>query len=171
MIIIITGASHTGKTFLAQKLLEKYNYPYLSVDHLKMGLIRSGNTALTPLSEDEKLTDYLWPIVREMIKTAIENKQNLIVEGCYIPFDWEKDFTSEYLESIKYYCLVMSEKYIRNNFDKIREYSNVIESRLDDDLVIERTLRENKKNLEQAQKFNVNYVMIEDEGFYSEEVV
>ena len=171
MIIIITGASHTGKTFLAQKLLEKYNYPYLSVDHLKMGLIRSGNTALTPLSEDEKLTDYLWPIVREMIKTAIENKQNLIVEGCYVPFDWEKDFTSEYLESIKYYCLVMSEKYIRNNFDKIREYSNVIESRLDDDLVIERTLRENKKNLEQAQKFNVNYVMIEDEGFYSEEVV
>ena len=171
MIIIITGASHTGKTFLAQKLLEKYNYPYLSVDHLKMGLIRSGNTALTPLSEDEKLTDYLWPIVREMIKTAIENKQNLIVEGCYIPFDWEKDFDEEYLKNIKYYCLVMSEKYIRNNFDKIREYSNVIESRFDDDLAIERTLRENKKNLEQAQKFNVNYVMIEDEGFYSEEVV
>ena len=52
MIILITGASHTGKTVLAQKLLEKYKYPYLSIDHLKMGLIRSGYTKLTP--EDDK---------------------------------------------------------------------------------------------------------------------
>jgi uridine kinase len=29
MIILITGASHSGKTMLAQKLLEKYKYPYL----------------------------------------------------------------------------------------------------------------------------------------------
>ena len=71
MIILITGASHTGKTALAQKLLEKYHYPYLSIDHLKMGLIRSGQTALTPMDPDEVLTGYLWPIVREMVKTAI----------------------------------------------------------------------------------------------------
>ena len=102
MIILITGASHTGKTALAQKLLEKYKCPYLSIDHLKMGLIRSGNTELTPLSDDSALTEYLWPIVREMIKTAIENKQNLIVEGCYIPFDWQEDFEAEYLEKIRY---------------------------------------------------------------------
>ena len=87
MIIIITGASHTGKTLLAQRMLEKYQYPYLSIDHLKMGLIRSGNTDLTP-EKDDALTAYLWPIVREMIKTAVENHQNLIVEGCYVPFAW-----------------------------------------------------------------------------------
>ena len=100
MIILIAGATHTGKTSYAQKLLEKYQYPYLSIDHLKMGLIRSGQTKLTPM-DDDKLTDYLWPIVREMVKTAIENKQNLIVEGCYIPFDWQKDFEKEYLENIQ----------------------------------------------------------------------
>lgn len=83
MIILIAGASHTGKTLLAQRLLEKYGYPYLSIDHLKMGLIRSGYTSLTPESCDRELTDYLWPVVREIIKTAIENRQNLIVEGCY----------------------------------------------------------------------------------------
>ena len=64
MVVLITGGSHTGKTLLAQRLLEKYQYPYLSIDHLKMGLIRSGNTALTPMDE-EQLTDNLWPIVRE----------------------------------------------------------------------------------------------------------
>ena len=122
MIILITGASHTGKTALAQKLLEKYKYPYLSIDHLKMGLIRSGNTELTPMSDDTDLTAYLWPIVREMIKTAIENKQNLIVEGCYIPFDWQKDFDSKCLGNIKYFCLIMSESYIRNHFVDIKKY-------------------------------------------------
>ena len=88
MVILIAGGSHTGKTLLAQRLLERYYYPYLSIDHLKMGLIRSGQTALTP-EDDRELTAYLWPIVREMVKTAIENRQNLIVEGCYIPFDWK----------------------------------------------------------------------------------
>lgn len=163
MIILITGASHTGKTVLAQKLLEKYHYPYLSIDHLKMGLIRSGNTELTPM-DDDKLTGYLWPIVREMVKTAIENKQNLIVEGCYIPFDWAKDFEKEYLDNIRYYCLVLSERYIKNHFADIKKYACAIEDRLDDDwCTLERVLAENAEVLSLAQKHNVNYILIEDE--------
>ncbi len=160
MIILLTGASHTGKTALAQKLLEKYQYPYLSIDHLKMGLIRSENTKLTPMSDTDELTNYLWPIVREMIKTAIENEQNLIVEGCYIPFDWKKDFTADYLEHIQYYCLVMSEKYIRNHFSDIQKYANVIEKRLEDDCTMERVLMDNKQVLELAQQYGVNYILI-----------
>ena len=131
MIILITGASHNGKTLLAQKMLEKYKYPYLSEDHLKMGLIRSGNTHLTP-EDDEEMTTYLWPIVREMIKTAIENRQNLIVEGCYVPFDWRGDFSDEYLQDIRFICLAMSDEYIDKHFDAIKDHASDIESRLDD---------------------------------------
>ena len=163
MIILITGASHTGKTALAQKLLEKYKYPYLSIDHLKMGLIRSGNTELTPLSDDSALTEYLWPIVREMIKTAIENNQNLIVEGCYIPASWQADFTSDYLDNIKYYCLVMSENYIRNHFEDIKKYANIIENRLDDDCNIDDLLQDNTQILNECKKHNLNYLLIDDE--------
>ena len=118
---------------MAQRLLEKYKYPYLSIDHLKMGLIRSGNTKLTPMSEDAELTEYLWPVVREMIKTVIENGQNLVVEGCYIPLDWKKDFSNDYLVSIKFFCLVMSENYIRAHFDDIKRYAGVIEKRMNDE--------------------------------------
>ena len=145
MIYLITGASHTGKTALAQKLLETRNFPYLSIDHLKMGLIRSGNTTLTP-EDDDKLTDYLWPIVREFIKTAVENKQNLIVEGCYIPFDWRKDFTAEYLSEINFICLALTERYIDEHFEDIRTHGSDIEARLDEsyltkDLVKKENLR------------------------------
>ena len=162
MIILITGTSHVGKTALAQKLLEKYKYSYLSIDHLKMGLIRSGNTDLTPMSDDDKLTEYLWPILREMIKTAIENKQNLIVEGCYIPFDWAKDFEKDYLENIKYYCLIMSENYIKNHFDDIKKYANTIENRLDDEwYTMENLLSANSHMLTLAQQHNANYILID----------
>lgn len=163
MIILIAGASHTGKTKLAQKLLEKYKYPYLSIDHLKMGLIRSGNTKLTPMSDDRELTLYLWPIVREMIKTAVENKQNLIVEGCYIPFDWKKDFGVEYLQCIKYCCLVMSEAYIRGHFDDIKKYANVIEDRKDDTYcTLDSVLEDNAQVLKLAKEHKVNYLIIDD---------
>ena len=129
MIILITGASHTGKTILAQRLLEKFNYPYLSIDHLKMGLVRSGNTELTP-EDDDELTEYLWPIIREIVKTAIENRQNLIVEGCYIPFHWRQDFDEQYLPSIRFICLAMSERYIEQHFGEIIRHESEIESRL-----------------------------------------
>ena len=163
MIVLIMGASHTGKTVLAQKLLEKYKYPYLSIDHLKMGLIRSGNTELTP-TDDKDLTEYLWPIVREMIKTAIENNQNLIVEGCYIPFNWAEDFEKEYLDNIKHYCLVMSENYIKNNFADIKKFANVIENRSDDEWCTpESVIKDNAEVFELAQKHKVNCILINDD--------
>ena len=109
-------------------MLEKYKYPYLSIDHLKMGLIRSGNTDLTP-DDDDELTSYLWPIVREIIKTAIENKQNLIAEGCYIPPDWRKDFDDSYLASVRFICLAMTEDHIEAHFDEIIGHESDIEAR------------------------------------------
>ena len=163
MIILISGASHTGKTVLAQRLLEKYKYPYLSIDHLKMGLIRSNNTDLTPMSSDEELTEYLWPIVREMIKTAIENKQNMVVEGCYIPYDWEKSFDKDYLQEIKYYCLILSEKYILNHYEDIIFHANDVEKRLDDShCTTEYLIKENKQVLSVCEKYGLTYLLIDD---------
>ena len=162
MIILIAGTTHTGKTAYAQKLLEKCHYPYLSIDHLKMGLIRSGQTDLTPM-DDEKLTDYLWPIVREMVKTAIENSQNLIVEGCYIPFDWQKDLSPRYLEKIRYVCLIMSHNYIENHFADIKACANVIENRLDDSgLSQEELIAENEQNLKNCIQNQLDYILIDE---------
>ena len=162
MVVLVFGASHSGKTLLAQKILEKYHFPYLSIDHLKMGLIRSKNTDLTP-EDDEKLTEYLWPIVREIIKTAIENNQNLTVEGCYVPFDWKKDFDAEYLENIKSCCIVMTENYIRNNFDSIIDNADAVEKRLFDYVDMEELIAENKQNLSLCEKYGENVILINNE--------
>lgn len=163
MIILITGASHTGKTLLAQRMLEKLKYPYLSVDHLKMGLIRSGNTDLTP-EDDETLTEYLWPIVREMIKTAVENGQNLIIEGCYIPFDWRKDIDRRYLSEIRFICLAMTDAYIEEHFDEIKKHGSDIEHRLfDDDLTPDGLKADNRRYLAGFEGAGEQVVLIDSD--------
>lgn len=163
MIILITGATHTGKTLLAQRLLEQLHWPCLSIDHLKMGLIRSGQTALTP-QDDGALTAYLWPIVREMVKTAIENRQNLIVEGCYIPFDWRQDFDERYLPHIRFLCLAMTEAYVDAHFDTIQAHASVIEARLDDGgLTPEGLKRENRACIDGFCSRGEEVFLIEDD--------
>ena len=163
MVILITGATHTGKTVLAQRMLERYGYPYLSMDHLKMGLIRSCQTDLTPV-DDDALTDYLWPIVREIVKTAIENRQNLIVEGCYVPFHWRKDFSEEYLSAIRFICLAMTDRYIDDHFDEILTHSFDIESRMDDSYCTADFLKaENRKYAAGFQAMGERVAWIEGE--------
>lgn len=160
MVIFLTGSTHVGKTWFAQKLMERYQFPYVSQDHVKMGLIRSGYTNLTPY-DDDKLTDYLWPVTREMAKTAIENHQNLILEGCYFPFDWKKDFTDEYLSEIRFLCLCMSEEYIEKNFEKTKEYASCIEKRMEEgDYSKEMLFGENIRYRKGCEAYNLPYTLI-----------
>ena len=169
MVVIITGATHTGKTRLAQLMLEKYCWPYSSEDHLKMGLIRSGYTDLTPL-DDREMTEYLWPVVREMIKTVIENKQNLIVEGCYIPFDWQDSFSEEYLREIRFICLCFSDGYIDRHFDDIMQNASCVESRLyEDDCTKEILKRENKFYCEGFENHGLDVITIDNH--YIEKII
>ena len=98
-----------------------------------------------------------------MIKTVIENRQNLIVEGCYIPFDWQKDFTQDYLQNIRYRCLILSKGYIEHHFGDIVGYGSVIEKRLDDSgLDPEELIRNNEENLAMCQQYGCPYVLIDD---------
>lgn len=160
MIYLIAGASHTGKTALAQRMLERYHVPYLSMDHLKMGLIRSGQTSLSPM-DDALLTAYLWPIVREMIHTALENGQSLIVEGCYIPADWAAGFSAAELQQIHYRCLIMSRNYIDTHRESICAYANVIERRLDDAVDWGALYRDNEENLRTCMTRGDSYTLID----------
>ncbi len=162
MIILLTGSSHTGKTLTAQQLLEKYAYTYISLDFLKMGLIRSGVCTFSPLSPDSELTPYLWNITKEIIKTAIENGQNLVIEGSYIPFTWQKDFDAVYLQHIMYVCLIFSENYINTHYTDILHYACVIEKRINPACSQKELLEENTRNLALCRQYGLQYILMED---------
>ncbi|MCH5287740.1 MAG: adenylate kinase [Christensenellaceae bacterium] len=161
MILLIAGTSHTGKTLLAQRLMERHHWPYLSIDHLKMGLIRSGMLPMSPCNDDA-LTPVLWPVLREIIKTAVENSQNLIIEGCYVPFDWQDSFDGDYLPHIRALWLIMTRAYIEEHFGDIRQHASDIESRGEDEgLTADWLIRDNERNLAECQRHGCPYLLID----------
>ena len=162
MVYLIGGSSHVGKTLLAQKLMERTGYPYTSLDHLKMGFIRSGMTDLT-VEDDLEMRYFMWPFVTGMIKTAIENEQNLILEGCYIPAEWRESFTQEELSSIKCIFIVMSESYIRNHFSEIVNHACEIEHRIDDKPDMERLISCSEGFRLDCKEYDVPCYVIDDE--------
>lgn len=161
-VLLITGASHTGKTNFSCHLMNKLSIPYFSIDWLKMGLIRSGVCPYN-VSEDEHLTQYLWPVVRSMMMTVVENRQKLIIEGCYVPSSWRNDFDSRYLSHIRGITLIMSEDYIRRHESQIHEFSSCTEKRICDDVDTDRLIEDNLRLLEEAERFSSPYLLIEDE--------
>ncbi|MDD6159220.1 MAG: adenylate kinase [bacterium] len=162
MILLIGGSSHVGKTLLSQKLMEKYHWPYLSLDHLKMGLIRRGMTELT-VEDDYEMRYFLFPLAAEMIKTAVENRQNMIVEGCYIPGEWREQFPEEYLREIRCVFLVMSEGYLRAHFSEVCSQANIIEHRLSDEPDLERLIRCSDSFREDCCRFGIPCLEIDGE--------
>lgn len=161
MIILIGGSSHVGKTLLAQKLMEKMNIPYLSLDHLKMMFIRGRLTELT-VEDDYEMRYFLWPYAAELIKTAIENHQSMIVEGCYIPSEWREQFDDEYLKVIRCFFITMSEEYLRNNLDNVKDFGSVIEHRLEDEVDLERLINCSKEFKLEANERDIPVIEITD---------
>lgn len=131
MIVLIGGVSSTGKTLMAKTLLESYKIPYFSIDYLKMGIYRSNpDCGFTPLDRNEVIAEKIWPILREMIKTYIENEQTIVIEGCYLLPRYIKELLDLYPDKIISSVLVFSTDYIRHRFrSHILAYREVAEKR------------------------------------------
>ena len=99
-----------------------------------------------------------------MVKTAVENEQNLIVEGCYIPFDWRQDFDEQYLTQIRFVCLAMTAEYIENHFDEIISHESEVETRLvEADCTIAGLTADNESYIEGFQNAGEHVVIIDDD--------
>lgn len=137
MVILISGVSCTGKTVMAQRLLEKYKIPYLSIDHIKMGLIRGNKYCdFSATDSDDELTWKLWPIVKGIIMTNIENGQHIVIEGCYIPPEQVYDFDPKYLDQIIALNIGFSKEYLEKQFvSGVVEHLSEIEQKDCDDYI------------------------------------
>jgi len=173
MIILIGGVGYAGKTYMAQQLLEKYKYPSLSIDHLKMGLYRADiGCGFTPTDSSELISDKLWPILKGIIMTCIENNQNLIIEGCYLLPEKINELKNEYLAGVISFYLGFSTSYVEKYYEsKVLNHRSVIEQRgeiCDEWDVMEHYILLNKTQKEICEKSNAKYFEIQDD--YEEEI-
>ncbi|MBS4235929.1 adenylate kinase [Campylobacter vulpis] len=165
MIILIGGESHTGKTLLAQRLLEMYHYPYISLDHLKMGFIKGVENPPFSVEEDSKITAFLWNIVQGIIETCIENEQNLILEGVYLtPKNVRILLDSKPFAPIKVLFLIFSKQYILKQYHTITLKENAIEKRKESYVASkEQLIKEHSALKEQCQKYKLPFIEIQED--------
>lgn len=158
---------------MAQRLLERYHIPYLSLDHIKMGFIRGNeNCEFKATDSDDIISEKIWPFVKGIIKTNIENDQHLIIEGCYIPTTYKEDFEPEYLEHMIELYLGFSEHYIKSQFSSsILAYKSVIEHKEFDDayMNIDNFVRLHYEQEQKCKMNQMNYFKINED--YSKEII
>jgi len=171
MVILIGGNGCTGKTLMAQTLLEKYKIPYLSIDHLKMGIYRSDkHCGFTPLDSSEKIGEILWPIIKGIIMTNIENSQSIIIEGCYLLPHRIKEFEEPYKDEIISVFLGFSKEYIEKHLEgEIIQNRHAIEQRMyPEDRTLTQFISEHEKFRKHCLEQGVAYFEITQD--YEEEI-
>jgi len=171
MVILIGGIGCTGKTLLANRLMKETNISYFPLDHLMMGLYRGiPNCGSFPMDDQFVLGEKMWPIIKGMIMTNIENDHSIILEGFQLIPQLLLDIPAEYLENILSVFQFFSEQYILENLDaKILKFRSAVERRSDiDDITAETLIKQTKRLKEQCMKHKVTFYEIEDD--YSEEI-
>ncbi len=86
MLLFIGGAARTGKSILARRLLTEMQFPFLSLDVLKMGLTRGvPEFAIDPDAGGLQVAERLWPLVREMSVSLLHDRIDYVFEGEILP--------------------------------------------------------------------------------------
>lgn len=166
MIILIGGAGCTGKTMLAQRLMERYQIPYMSADHVKMGLVRGWeNCPFTPCDGDETIARYLWTVLEGVVRTNVENEQHLILEGCYIPPEHAVALEKEFPGIVFAVYPVFSREYVMRAYkDGIVAHRSDLEKRgYDEERTPEEIAREHECVCEACRKAGARCVEIDDD--------
>ena len=133
MILFLQGTSHSGKSCFARSAARATGAGVLSLDLLKMGLIRSGSAGFSSLrpEDDAEIEERLWPIVQAIAETANENAQSLVIEGVYLPFASTAQLAQRLgSEQAQLFAIVFSEQYVRNHHQLIAQTAAAAERRV-----------------------------------------
>ena len=166
MVILLGGTGCTGKTMLANRLMRKTNIPYFPLDHLMMGIYRGmPDCGFTPLDDQFDLGEKMWPVIKGLIMTNIENDHSLILEGFQLLPHLVRDFPAAYLDQTLPVFLLFSEDYIRGNFDEgIMKNRSAVERRGDiDDITAEKMVIDTVRLREQCIKHEVTFFEIKND--------
>lgn len=170
LVILVGGNSCTGKTLMAQTLLLRYHIPYFSLDHLKMGLYKSDrDCGFTPWDPDDSIARHLWPFIRALLGTVIENRQSIIVEGCYLLPGLVTELKEYYPQKIISVFLSFTPRYIRDNFiTGIMKHRNIMESRGEEERPLVRFIKEHEDFQALCAASKVDLFSVDDN--YEEEI-
>ncbi|MGO0713955.1 adenylate kinase [Bacillus subtilis] len=165
MLYIIGGASRSGKTTVAKRILEETKISYFSLDYLMMGIAEGApELAVNPTEEDIKTAKRMWKIIDPLMRAMIENKIDYVIEGVQLVPSYLSKFEQDYLGKVKLCFIGKAEIDVQNSIDEIKFYSSKTENDRFEDFNHRETVSEliriktdSIRIREECEKYNLRY--------------
>ena len=85
MLYFLGGTPRSGKSTTARQFMSETGIPWFELDYLKMGIARGiPEFDLDPNRDDLVIAQQLWPVVKGVAMTYVENHENCLLEGAYL---------------------------------------------------------------------------------------
>ena len=102
MLYLVSGASRSGKTIIANKILEQKQIPYVSLDWLVMGFTNGiPEYGIHDRLLPNEIADKLWSFLKSMCESMLWLRGDYVIEGEAILPELVRELLDEYPDKIK----------------------------------------------------------------------
>ena len=124
MIYIISGASRSGKTLIAKKMMVEYNIPYLSLDSLVMGFTNGiPEYGIHDKLWPHEIAERLWPFLKAMLQNMLWSDIDYILEGEAVLPRHIAELSKEHPDEMRVCYLGFSDVKLEEKVEDIYKYS------------------------------------------------
>ncbi|BBH20095.1 hypothetical protein Back11_14400 [Paenibacillus baekrokdamisoli] len=165
MLYIIGGASRSGKTTSAKRILKESEIPYLSLDYLMMGIANGiPEFGVYPTEGDFITGQKLWKVVNPLMTAMVENEIDYTVEGVQLIPSYVSQFEQRYSGKVKPCFIGLAELNVKHSVEEMKFHSSKTENDGLKDLnyaeivtVLERIKTDSIRIREECEKCNLKY--------------
>ena len=124
MLYLISGASRSGKTMIAERILEQKNTPYISLDWLVMGFTNGmPECGIHDLLFPDDIAQRLRGFLRAMCESILWQETDCVIEGEAILPELVSELLNKYPDKIKICFLGYTDISVDEKAASIQKYS------------------------------------------------
>ena len=124
MLYLISGASRSGKTLVAEKILDQKNLPYVSLDWLVMGFTNGmPECGIHDLLFPDEIARKLWSFLQAMCESMLFQEVDCVIEGEAVLPELVAELLDKYPDKIRICFLGYTDIDADEKAGAIREFS------------------------------------------------
>lgn len=125
MLYIISGSSRSGKTMIAEKIMEQCKIPYLSIDWLVMGFTNGiPEYGIHDKLWPNEIAEKIWSFLKAFCENLIWSGTDYVIEGEAVLPELINGLLKKYPDSVKVCYVGYTEVNINDKVKDIYDYSS-----------------------------------------------
>ncbi len=124
MLYIVSGASRTGKTIIAKKIMQRKKIPYISLDWIVMGFTNGlPEYGIHDKLWPDEIAEKLWCFLKAMLESMVWLKEEYIIEGEAMTPSLIKELLDKHPDNIRICFVGYTEVTIKEKVNSVKLHS------------------------------------------------